>query len=526
MKTLYRNGRVFTGALPLCSAFVVEDGRFLYAGDEAGAPTCEERVDLGGAFVSPGFIDSHMHLLNYGQALSIAPLHAHTESLEAMLDCLRAAAPASGWILGRGWNQDYFSDCGRMPNRHDLDRVSREVPVCAVRACGHVLSVNSAALARLGISGESESPIGGEIVMENGEPNGIFLDAAMDLVLTAIPDPDREELKAMLRLACQRLNAFGVTACHSDDLSMYPNLPWREVYGAFSELESAGELSVRVYEQAYFTEPEALRGFLSAGHMTGRGSELFRTGPLKLLADGSLGARTALLARDYADKSGERGLAIFRQERLDELVATAHAAGMQIAVHCIGDGALDMVLDSFEKALTARPRADHRHGIVHCQIMRPDQWERMAALKLRVYAQSIFLDYDIHIVAQRVGAELAASSYSWKSLMKLGVPVSNGSDCPVEEPNVLAGIQCAVTRCTLGGEGPYLPAEAFSVEEALRSFTVMGAEAAFAEGKQGEIAPGIPADFVLLGADPFETAPEAIKDIPVLATYLGGKKVY
>ena len=199
---------------------------------------------------------------------------------------------------------------------------------------------------------------------------------------------------------------------------------------------------------------------------------------------------------------------------------------MQVAVHCIGDACLDLVLNSIEKALISHPRSDHRHGIVHCQITRPDQLARIAKLKLHVYAQSIFLDYDLHIVEDRVGKELAASSYSWKTLKNMGATVSNGSDCPVELPNVMGGIQCAVTRCDLKGNGPYLPQETFTLQEALDSFTKAGARGSFEEAIKGSIQPGMLADFVILGEDPFETDPAKLKDIPILATYLGGKMVY
>ena len=197
-----------------------------------------------------------------------------------------------------------------------------------------------------------------------------------------------------------------------------------------------------------------------------------------------------------------------------------------MAVHCIGDACLDLVLNSIEKALAEDPRSDHRHGIVHCQITRPDQLERIAKLNLHVYAQSIFLDYDLHIVKDRVGEELAGSSYSWKTLIKKGVTVSNGSDCPVEMPNVMGGIQCAVTRRDLKGEGPYLPGEAFTVQEALDSFTKMGAKASFEEAMKGEIKPGMLADFVVLGENPFETDPAKLKDIPIVSTHLGGRQVF
>ena len=162
---------------------------------------------------------------------------------------------------------------------------------------------------------------------------------------------------------------------------------------------------------------------------------------------------------------------------------------------------------------------------LHCQITRPDQLERMRRLGLHIYAQSIFLDYDNHIVEQRVGEKLAASSYNWKTLLNAGVSVSNGSDCPVELPNVMAGIECAVTRTSLDGTGPYLPEQAFSVKEALDSFTIRGAEASFEERIKGRIAPGYLADFTVLDENPFETEPRALHEIPVAGCFLGGRKL-
>ena len=193
MKTVYYNAQVYTGSLPLLDAFGVEDDHFFFTGYNAEAMDLEADafVDLQGAFVCAGFHDSHMHLLNFGQALRMAPLSAHTGSLADMVECLRQAAPDRGWIIGRGWNQDYFSDVRRMPNRHDLDEVSRHLPVCAVRACGHGLAVNTKALELLGITAATPSPEGGEIDFENGR----FFDNAMDRILNAIPVPDKETLK-------------------------------------------------------------------------------------------------------------------------------------------------------------------------------------------------------------------------------------------------------------------------------------------------------------------------------------------
>lgn len=534
MQTIYHSGKVFTGRLPVCEAFIVRDGRFVFVGTDAQALALKQSedlcVDLDGAFVCAGFNDSHMHLLNYGQVLGMARLDQHTGSLEEMLACLErflsAGSLRGGWLMGRGWNQDYFSDVRRMPNRWDLDRVSTEIPICVTRACGHVLSVNSRALELLGITEDEASIEGGEIGRENGTWNGLFFDNAMDLVYACIPAPGKEELKEMIRSACTALNSYGVTSCHSDDYCVFREIPWQTVNEAFCELESAGELTVRVYEQCNFTETQHLREFIEGGNLR-RGSSLFRLGPLKMLGDGALGARTAYLSRPYADDPSTQGLSVFTQQQFDDLIGLAHEKGMQVAIHAIGDACLDSVLSALEKAQAAHPREDHRHGIVHCQITRPEQLEKMAAMKLHIYAQSIFLDYDTRIVESRVGCELAATSYSWKTLQNLGATVSNGTDCPVELPFALGGIQCAVTRKPLSGEGePYLPGEAFSVEEALHSYTCAGAWASFEENEKGCILPGMLADFVVLGEDPFAVDPQRIAEIPVKATYLAGKKIY
>ncbi len=535
MKTIFYNAVVYSGTLPLTEAFVVENSFFTFCGTSEQALQLwhpgDVRVNLQGRFVCPGFNDSHMHLLNYGQTLRMAPLAEHTGSLEDMLHCLRecllhGCARRGGWLMGRGWNQDYFSDIDRMPNRWDLDRVSETVPICAVRACGHALVLNSRALAAVGITTATPQPDGGQIVHENGVPNGVLFDTAMDMVYEIIPSPSQAELKQMIRAACRTLNAYGVTSSQSDDYCVFRGLPWAKINEAYQELEAAGELTVRVTEQVNFKDLPSLKSFISAGNHTGVGTEWFKIGPLKMLGDGALGARTAFLSRPYADDPSTRGIPVFSQETFDEMIGYANSHEMQIAVHAIGDACLDRVISSVEKALFQHAREDHRHGIVHCQISRPEQLERLAAMKMHIYAQSIFLNYDIQIVAQRVGEKLASSSYSWKRLRELGATVSNGTDCPVEPPFALGGIQCAVTRRTLQGQGPYLQQEAFTVQEALDSYTKAGAYASFEEAYKGQIYPGMLADFIVLDANPFEVDADTIKNIKVLATYVGGRTVF
>lgn len=535
MKTIYYNAKVYTGTLPLTEAFIVENDRFSFVGLSKDAlaqrQENDEIVDLRGAFVCAGFNDSHMHLLGYGNTLSNARLEQHTQSLADVVQCLKDFAAQrtsrSGWIIGRGWNQDYFTDTQRMPNRYDLDKVSTHLPVCAVRACGHALAVNSKALELIGITEQTPQPEGGEIGMENGEPNGLFFDNAMDLVYSSMAAPDKDTLKEMILNACRALNSYGVTSCQSDDYCVFSSLPWQSVNEAFKELEAEGRLTVRVYEQANFMDLESLKGFVAAGNRTGVGSDLFKIGPLKMLGDGALGARTAFLSEPYADAPDTCGIPVFSQQVFDEMIGYANSEGMQVAIHAIGDACLDRVLSAIDKALAAHPRKDHRHGIVHCQITRADQLREIAAKKLHVYAQSIFLDYDIAIVNDRVGPDRAATSYSWKTLKKLGATVSNGTDSPVEQPFALGGIQCSVTRSNLKNDAAvYLPHEAFTVQEALDSYTSCGAYASFEENIKGRIEKDMLADFVVLDNDPFAVDAQKIKDIKVLATYLGGKAVY
>ncbi len=526
MKILFVNGKIYTGKR-FVSSLAIEDGKIVK--DDGHFDEC---IDLNGRFVCAGFNDSHMHLLNYGKFLLSAKLNEHTSSLKELIEYgktfLKENPLKEGqWLQGRGFNQDYFEDEKRMPERSDLDQISEDIPIVFTRTCGHSLCVNSKVLEIVGITKDTKDVPGGKIGKdENGQPNGLFYDNAMDLVTGKLPLPNKEDLKEMIQKACTSLNSFGITSVQSDDYCLYREIPFETVNEAYRELTEEGKLSVRVYEQCNFTKTEDLQDFLDKGYTTKTGDDFFRTGPLKLLGDGSLGSRTAYLSRPYDDDPETRGFPLFTAEEMEELVMTAHRNGMQIATHAIGDACLDQVLTAYEKALEAYPREDHRHGIVHCQISRPDQLKKIEDLRLHVYAQSVFLDYDNHIVERRAGKELASSSYRWKTLWKNGVTVSNGSDAPVEIPDVLKGIECAVTRTSLDGTGPYLPEEAFTIEEALSSFTDKGAYASFEEEKKGSLEEGYLADFVILDQDPFLTDPKKIHEIRVLETWLNGNRVY
>lgn len=532
MTTCYHHARIFTGSNQRAECFVVDDGRFVFVGAHADAKRrypLAEQVDLHGQFVCAGFNDSHMHLLNIGCMLTQAQLAQATHSLTGMLDALSQyilSHPQDDWILGRGWNQDYFEDECRYPTRYDLDAICPDRPCLITRACGHVAIANSRALNLAGIGQTAPHIDGGRVVTdETGRPNGVLEENALELVHDVIPAPDRQQLKQSLLLAMEYVNRFGITSVHSDDFSS-TKAPFEEVIAAYLELKDEGRMTVRVTQQCLLGDMDTLKRFLDQGYRTGWGDEWFRIGPLKLIGDGSLGSRTALLRQPYADAPNTCGIATYSQAALDELIETAHNAGMQVAIHAIGDGAADHVLRAIARAQALTPRHDARHGIVHAQILNHQQAKRMRELDMHAYIQPIFLDYDTKIVYSRVGPR-ADEAYPAASLLHLGVTVSSGSDSPVEPPDVMTGIQCAVTRkpVTRSQERAYLPHEALSLSEALLSFTAYGAYASFEERTKGKIMEGMLADFVVLGIDPFETDPQYLSQIPIQRTYIAGMPV-
>lgn len=532
---LFYNGNVFTGD-SFVEAFVVDGNHFVATGrseELLEKYSYATKHNLNNKFVCAGFNDSHMHVLNDGYSLETIQLADHTSSLKEMKEYIAEEVKnrqikEGQWIRARGWNHDFFTDVNRFPTRYDLDEISQTNPICIVRACGHACVVNSKALEMIGIDKNTKQVDGGRFdVDENGEPLGIFRENALDLVYAKLPQPTREDLKKMLILAMKQLNSFGVTSAQTDDFVVFHGLDYHEIIQAYEELKEEGRMTVRINQQNHFTNLKSLKEFVEEGHYTGLGDEFFRFGPLKMLGDGSLGARTAFMSTPYADDPSTCGIPVYSQKTFDEMIGYAHNHNMQVAIHSIGDGILDRIMNAIEKAQNENPREDARHGIIHCQITRPDQLDRMAKLNLHCYAQTIFLDYDIKIVEDRVGKEKAASSYNFKTLMKKDVHVSNGSDCPVELPNVLGGMQCAITRSTLKEHiGPYLPEEAFTVKEAILSFTTEAARASFEEKIKGKIEKGMLADFVILDENLFEVDPYHINDVKILQTWMNGKQVY
>lgn len=490
-------------------------------------------IDLNGKLVLPGFNDSHMHLVNLGYTLTMLSLHG-VSSIDEIGTRILAFIEENklekgSWIRGAGWNQDYFQDEKRFPTRYDLDKISTEYPIILTRICGHVVVTNSLALKLLNITKDTPQVEGGHFDLdENGEPLGIFREKAIYLVYNSLPNPTKEESKAMIRRAIEELHKQGITSVGTDDFGALPNKDHRQILESYFELKDNNELDIRVNQQFLLPNIDAFNSFLKEGYNTGWGDENFKIGPLKILLDGSLGARTAALTKPYNDQADTRGILTLEEEELFSLVEFAHKNNTQLAIHAIGDRAMYVAMEGIEKALKKYPKKDHRHGIVHCQITDETLLNKFRELDLIAYIQPIFLDYDWKIVRDRVGEELEKTSYNWKSLVDKGVNIACGSDAPVETINVLHGIYEAVTRKDLEGnpkEG-WLPEQSLTVEEAVYAYTMGGAYSSFEEKIKGSIEKGKLADLVVLSKDILEIAADEIKDVEVQMTIFNGKIVY
>lgn len=518
-------------------AVAIKDGNIVKVGTTAEMLDFKneetEVIDLGGKLVLPGFNDSHMHLLNYGNFLKnidLTGVKSIEEIIQKVKDILWEKNIEKGqWIKGRGWNNDYFQGNNRFPNRYDLDKISTEHPIILTRACGHIAITNSKALELANITKDTKQSIGGEFdIDKNGEPLGIFRENAIELINNIIPEPSVKELKDMLLVAIKKANVNGITSVQTDDFGVISYDNYEKIIKAYEELKKEGKLTLRVYEQCLFQEPNKLERFLGKGYNTGYGDEFFKIGPLKLIADGSLGARTAALTRPYKDAPHTYGIPVFNQEELDNLVDIAHSKGMQVAIHAIGDKAMYMAFESIEKALDKNPKKDHRCGIVHCQITDKYLLNKFKELNVIAYIQPIFLDYDWKIAESRVGSELIKTSYNWKTLIDNKVNIACGSDCPVEDLNVMKGIYEAVTRKDLKGEpiDGWMPEQRLTVQEAVYGYTVGGAYTSFEEDIKGTIEEGKLADMVVLSKNIYKIPHDEIKDIKVEMTIFNGQIVY
>lgn len=528
---------------PIAESAVVLGEYFAYVGSEAGAEEFVnarpaekfEVVDCGGMFMMPGFNDSHMHYIHYAKARKSAVSLTGCTSLKEVLDRMKEGLehqfdPASGlWLVGEGWNHDYFTDEKRFPYSKDLDSVTTEYPMIIMRTCFHVAILNSKAMELLGIDREKVKEFGAFAeTYENGEPNGVLKENILDDIKANLPSPDLKQVLEMM-IECQEdLFAAGVTSVQSDDFKYTEEGKAYEMMELIREASDRGRFKLRLAEQALLTDQQAIdRFFDEYGWDDSFGNRGFKINCVKILTDGSLGARTALMRKPYEDDPTTCGLAIYEnQDDLDALVMKAHRNNMATALHAIGDGAMEMCLNAIERARKEMPHLHPRHGIVHCQITDKEQIRRFKELDVIAYIQPVFIDYDMHIVFDRVGKELGDTSYAWKDLIESGVHAPFGTDCPVEHFAPMRGIYCAVTGCDTKGNGPAWPQQILSREQALYGYTAAGAYASRDEEVKGMVKAGMLADFILVDSDLLTCEDSEILDAKVLRTYVGGEKVF
>ena len=490
-----------------------------------------ESIDLQGRTVLPGFNDSHLHTLGYGRFLGVTDLRG-CASVEEMLLRLRPALgdpeDPDSWLTGRGWDQERFHALPQGPSRPFFDRscldgLPTRRPLLLERNCGHVGVANTRGLQVLGLF--REDPFGPTQVDrdEKGEPTGVLREDALEWVRGQVYRIDFDSALRFFARAGEAFARRGITSVQSDDLGPL-GTDLDMLLRLFGALREKDLFPVRLNEQFLLPRREDLEAFLEGGYRTGQGDGHFRFGPLKMLLDGSLGARTAALRRDYADDPGNRGLLLYGPEALKERVARAHGAGMQVAIHCIGDRSLQTALEAYEAALAEVPR-DARHTIVHCQVGDGELYDRMARLGVAAAVQPPFVASDQSIAPPRLGADRLAGAYPVKGLLDRGILTTGGSDAPVEDPAPLRGLWAAVTRQREPGnpaEG-WLPGERISFPEALDLYTRAGARLSFEEHVKGALIPGFYGDLTVLREDPFRVDPEALPDLPVDLTVCGGR---
>lgn len=513
--------RVYTvnPAQPTASAIAVKDGRILAVGDnlQAHIGAATQVIDAAGAAVIPGLIDSHVHLAGLGQALEILDLREASSIEEVARQVREAAASAQPgeWIRGRGWDQTRWPG-KEFPTRNYLTEAAPNNPVYLTRVDGHAAWVNGKALELAGVDENTQHPQGGRIIRNpEGKNTGILVDRAMGLVSRHIPDATQAQLERRLKIAAEECARLGLTSVHDAGVG-------RATIEAYKALEARGELPIRSYLMIG-GEGDLWREYLAKGPELG---ERITVRSIKLVADGALGSRGAALIEAYADDSGNRGLVILQKDDVLRVARQAAEKGFQVATHAIGDLANRLALQAYGEALGGTN--DKRFRIEHAQIVHPDDFPLFKQFSVIASIQATHATSDMRWAEDRIGPQRAIGSYAWRTFLDTGVRIANGSDFPVEHPNPMLGFHAAITRQDGKGwpkEGWY-PSQKLTREEALKSWTLDGAYAAFEEKQKGSLEPGKFADFLVLSTDIMEVEPAEILSTTVRMTFVGGKLVH
>jgi len=530
---VFINGNVYTGSnsAPTAQAVAVKGDRILFVGSNSAVQkyvgTKTRVIDLHGETMLPGMTDAHHHLSGVGfreMTLNLEGITSLNDFLAKVKERVDQKKPGE-WVSGRGWIETFWSP-PVFPTRWDLDKIAPNNPVILTRADGHGTVVNSAALKIAGIDKNTASPFGGEISKDkNGEPNGMLLDAAQGLVRSHVPPTTVAEAEQAIVLGVKRDIELGWTQVQD------PGGTFDEIE-LFKKLYSEGKIKIRIYKAVSAPGKEAQR-LLAEGPTIGANDNHLTVRTLKLYADGSLGSRSAALLAPYSDKPDTSGFLTIKEEQLQPLLQDALRKGVQIQTHAIGDWGNRFIIDQYEKAMNAVPRAEWkikepRWRVEHSQIVNPIDIPRFARLGVIPSMQPSHAIGDLHFAPARLGLERLAGAYAWQSFIKAGSIVPGGSDAPVERGEPMIEFYAAVARKDLKGfSGPgWHPEEAVSREQALKMFTIWPAYAAFEEKLRGSIEPGKLADFTILSADIMKIPEMEILKTHCLMTVIGGEIVY
>jgi len=518
-----------SGWHPDASAVAVRGQTILFVGDEEGAGAYRDDhtrvIDLTGATLLPGLVDAHTHIVNLGTVLEqVDMVGVETEEDAVDLVAQRAAEiPEGEWIVGYGWDDGAWAD-----HYPDMELLTERVPNHPVLMRGlHGFAVwgNRLALERAAITAETEVPSGGRMLRDElGNPTGLLLDQATDLLTGALPPPSIEQLESRILAAMQVMAADGYTTVHEAGVGS-------AAMQAFENLAAEGRMPLRVYVMLSARDNELARQWLEWGPDTD-GNDKLITRAVKAYYDAALGSRGARLLEDYSDMPGHRGVSGEEYGFNEELVSEMMAAGFQVGIHAIGDAGNRETLDFIERVYSSHPEAkDYRHRIEHAQVVHPDDFRRFADYDLIASVQPPHAMEDKTWALQRLGPERVLGAYAWRTFRETGATLAFSSDLPGSDHDIFYGLVAAMARQDKLGEpeGGWYPNERMTPEEAVRGYTSWAAYSAFLEDAVGTIAPGMWADITVMDVDPLSlggSEPLSLLDGRILMTIVAGEIIY